>query len=963
MPKAFDLFPARRGRDDTHSPLKNLLDWTSPMDMTARDAGGRVNSAIEAAVSQAVDETVQWIKDNTGIDLSNIVALTDLIAQQLHFGDTDYWNAWFDNLTRMFDDLDFTSPNFNPAESWNIFVSTFLAPLGIVLTPSSPLDASKLLGQLFPGLFSNVPSTAITDADANLLTNGGFVGAIAVVGGGVWVLDQHVYYLVPGEDALTAGSVRVTADGTAKELRSNAVTVGITQNDQIRPGQKLAYSVDVLASGLTGAGTPVRMVAVTNLSSSTLAQSMPAGTDLTHWRNAPAGAKSATLTANYTVPDDGSVTWVRMGLVLDQSATVGASVWWDQASEKLTGGLISDLQAGYSDLHDDAVANQAADAAFLTAVKAAIDTHPGDWPGLMAALSTAYQTWTTTKSGLASAAIATLTTMLNELLGISPTTGTIATSKVDGLDDLNTDFAALQTESATQQAAWGTMMASWKATLNNGALDWPTKISQLESAFSTYQQVAQGVASAQVITVTSIINGLLGIDPATGSTQLAQVEGLDSYFTELGAALTGDSGTAAGPWAWLGQIISSYYALTGQAHSTAVANNNTLSIRTNIPAYVGLDNTAESNMPVTNIAATSIMQLTTASGSLIGFIRCQRTSTKGAVVFPGSSSVPGNTTAFYINVFRLDTATGNLKFLFSTGDIKTLLPTSQGWVRYAFPSAQKFAVVEGDVIAVELQGVGTTSAGAYGTGTATQVVADPTRVMPHIGGFRVAGTSPPTGDIASGSYQFSGKAPYVALEITDANEVTYPPVPNAYTTVGTSTQTVDTAWPVGFVDLVGIGGGGGGQGETGSTVGRGGSPGQWGTNTLTVGGTGANSIAAGGTITISVGDGGDGGPYFSDGSYGQNTTFQWHDTGGTLRTLTCPGGQGGGIANGNNLTIYGQAPSPATETYQGKSYKGGSPQTTGAPGYPPGGSGPGGQPFQYGFKGGRGQAWTVERYT
>jgi hypothetical protein len=205
MPKAFDLFPARRGRDDTHSPLKNLLDWTSPMDMTARDAGGRVNSAIDAAVSQAVDETVQWIKDNTGIDLSNIVALTDLIAQQLHFGDTDYWNAWFDNLTRMFDDLDFTSPNFNPAESWNIFVSTFLAPLGIVLTPSSPLDASKLLGQLFPGLFSNVPSTAITDADANLLTNGGFVGAIAVVGGGVWVLDQHVYYLVSGRRCANRG--------------------------------------------------------------------------------------------------------------------------------------------------------------------------------------------------------------------------------------------------------------------------------------------------------------------------------------------------------------------------------------------------------------------------------------------------------------------------------------------------------------------------------------------------------------------------------------------------------------------------------------------------------------------------------------------------------------------------------------------------------------------------------------
>lgn len=1185
MPKAFDLYPDRRGKDDTHSPLKNLIDYSSPMDMTVRDAAGRVNLTIDSKVTEAIDNTIQWIKDNTGIDLTDIVALTDLIAQELHFGDTAYWTTWFDNLTRMFDDLDFTSPDFNPTDAWNIFANTFLAPLGIVLTPTSPLDASKLLGQLFPGLFSNVPSTAITDADANLLWNGGFVGAIAVVGGGVWVRDEHVYYLVDGEDALTAGSVRVTADGTTKELLSNAVTVGNTQQDQIVPGQKLAYEVDVLTSGLTGAGTPVQMGIQTNLSSTTLYQSMPAGTDLTHWRNAPAGAKVATLTADYEVPDDGSVTWVRMSLVLDQSATAG-NVWWDKASEKLTGGLIADLQAGYNDLHDDAVAGAAADAAFLTAVKASFDDNVGDWAGLLADLTTAYQTWTTTKTGLLSSEIATITDMLNELMGIDPATGFISPAKVAGLEALQSDFDDLSTESATQTAAWGTMIASWQTTLANGALDWTTKLSQMEAAFSTYQQVAQDVASASVITLTAIINGLLGIDPTTGMTPQTQVVGLDDSLTQLGAALTGDVADA-GQWAWLAQFVNGYYALTGQAHTTAVANANTLAVRDNKPISYGLDNTTESNIDFT--LATSTINITSA-GTKIAFVRCAQTDVKNTIAFTAATaSAP---TGFYVSFYKVDFVNSKLLYINTSLNLVSQLGSTEKWI---FTDAAGTAVQPGDVLAIEFQVVGSGSVNVYGmtltkpthpvamlagaaasrsgapggtttnlafTGLATPsgIVMDAAgavytadqannRVLKLVGttqtvvGFtglsnpidvevdaagaiyvvdygnnrvvkRVGNTntvlpftglsSPasvtvdaagavyvgdygnnrvvklvgstqttlaftglihPIGVVvdasgavyvasqgnnivkklvgatqttlpftglsspsmlamdAAGSFYVTDTAnnrvvrlvgstqtapygfasglntpfgiivdaannlyvadagnnrvaeytnntafsalvfnnttiPYVGLETSSPPPPTYPDNTDTYTSAGSvSTLTLDP-W-VTHVDLIGLGGGGGGQGETGGTVGRGGSPGAWNTKTLVVG----TDIAAGGAITVTVGAGGAGGPYFTDGSAGSSTTFAWTDVNGTAHTLTCAGGAGGGIGNGANLTTYGQAPSPQNDTYNSVTYPGGGAQLVPAVGNTPGGSGPGGQAFQYGWAGARGQAWTVERQT
>lgn len=197
--------------------------------------------------------------------------------------------------------------------------------------------------------------------------------------------------------------------------------------------------------------------------------------------------------------------------------------------------------------------------------------------------------------------------------------------------------------------------------------------------------------------------------------------------------------------------------------------------------------------------------------------------------------------------------------------------------------------------------------------------------------------------------------PYIGLETSSPPPPSFPDHTTSYTTPGTTTQTIQT-W-VAHVDLIGMGGGGGGQGETGSTVGRGGSPGSWNTKTLVVG----TDIPAGGLITITVAAGGAGGPYFTDGSAGTATTFSWVDPSGATQTLTASGGAGGGLGNGANLTIYGQATSPATETYQGVTYQGGGAQLVGAVGNPPGGSGPGGQPFQFGFAGARGQAWTVER--
>jgi hypothetical protein len=922
MPRSGDQFPQDRGGSDIRWPTRNLLDYTQPLNDTAVEAGRRITNQIAAASDQggqqASNQTITALLQQLGIG----VVIGDSATNQL---------------------------------------GNYLAQL---LTPNSALNASNLWGLLPPGTLGPVPATSITAAQINPLWNPNFEGAVSMGAADGWTWDNVTYYPPPGPAPFyPVGSAKVGADGRTHVLKSNPFAVAANQT--------VAFSVPVLGTNLVATGNPIQISVVQYLDDTIVGtqdiQAVPAPIGpTTGWVAPPAGSHGTLLAGSYIVPIDHTVNKIRLLLTLTSTATAGVARY-GAVGVTITGGVIATLQDGLNSLNLDSAAATQAAANFQTALLDAITEHADDWGAMYAAISAAYTTYATTTADLAANEVATIGQILNAMLGINPATGTIAPAKVDGLTELQSGFEDLQTESQTQQDAWGTMMASWKTTLNNGALDWTTKISQLESAFSTYQQVAQGVASAQVITVTSIINGLLGINPATGSTQQAQVEGLDNYFTELGAALTGNSGTAAGPWAWLGQLIADYYTMTGQAHSTAIDNANVLAIQNNASSLGGLDDTTEANMPLSsvNLANTSGTYQTATTGNMT-LVRCQKTSNKGAVAFLAAVN-SGPVTSLILNIYKFNKATGGFDFLQVTGNLASQLSgTTPKWIRALLPGgAGQIATSPGDVIGIMPVAGPATSVRIYGQAMSI-IPAHPTAVQKNV---EAQITTYTTGNpIPAANVQWLGSfISYMALEVTNLPADFHPDYSTPYTTSGS--QTLDT-WAK-FVDLVGVGQGGGGQGETGGTVGRGGSPGQWNGKTLVVG----TDIAAGGTISWTVqpnpssqgtSEAGSGGAYFGDGQDGASTVFTWTKPGVGTQTLACPGGVGGGIHNGSNATTYGQGPGNYTFPASGPSartYIGGAAALTPASGNPPGGSGPGGQPFQYGFNGARGQAWVVERYT
>lgn len=388
MPRAGDQNPGARGLNDIHSPLRGLLDYTEPVTHTAQKAGGFLQQGMNYAGQQAAS-----------------ASSTDLLTQLL------------------------TALGLPPPDQTNASIAALLAPftqwLQTLLGPNSPLNVANLFGLL------KIGSTAITNGPTSLLLNGGFEGAISVQGGNVWTWDNTVYFLLPGQASDAAGSSTVTAAGVTRQLGSNTIEVG-TGTTQVPKGQEISYSVQVLATGLVGTGTPVQMGVITNLGTTILDQALPAATP-TGWTNPPTGSAAATLEGSYTVPDDGSVTWLRMVLMVTSTATAG-TVRFGAAQADLIGGLLDQLQA-------DIVAVPNAFTAFLNSAQTAITTYLSDsnFPELITALDTAWVTLWTTITDIEANAVVTVSQLLHSLTGINLTTKQYSQDQVNGLTSaLNT---------------------------------------------------------------------------------------------------------------------------------------------------------------------------------------------------------------------------------------------------------------------------------------------------------------------------------------------------------------------------------------------------------------------------------------------------------------------------------------------------------------------------------------------
>lgn len=114
---------------------------------------------------------------------------------------------------------------------------------GDLLKNFSPLNALNLFNSIPSALIGLVGFSQIGNTQPNLLTNGGFVDAISVAGGGIWIYD-------PTDGRVTLGCVAVTAAGAVRRLQSNAIPVA--------QGDKISHVIRAKWSGLTYTGTPIR---------------------------------------------------------------------------------------------------------------------------------------------------------------------------------------------------------------------------------------------------------------------------------------------------------------------------------------------------------------------------------------------------------------------------------------------------------------------------------------------------------------------------------------------------------------------------------------------------------------------------------------------------------------------------------------------------------------------------------
>ena len=527
------------------------------------------------------------------------------------------------------------------------------------------------------------------------------------------------------------------------------------------------------------------------------------------------------------------------------------------------------------------------------------------------------------------------------------------------LAELQSGIGDLQTEAGERQAATATLgQALWTIATTPGQSA-EDAIAAADTAFENYWATNEQIDSAQRVTLSQLLSAWLGI--SNGSMDLGTVGGLQDILNQITSAMAGDTANS-GPFAWLAQIVNGYYALTGQAHSMAVDSKNTLNIRNNKPLVYGLDNTTESNIPFTSATTAIPIQV---GQSVFVPVRCAQTDTKNTIAFIASLPSTHVASAAYVNLWKFDPVAGKLNRVATSSNFVALLSTTPTWI---FLSANATPVLPGDVLFAEFNADGGGVSGWYfyvmGSVGSSTIPVHPAAIIPGTVASWSGATTPPSSpavtQINMSSLTFSqGATPYIGLETSNPPPPVYPDHQETFT----STRTyMPDSW-ANTIDIVGCGQGGGGQGETGGTVGRGGSPGVWGGKTLTVG----TDIQAGTPITCTVqpppsnrgtSDPGSGGAYFGNGQNGAATVFTWTKPDGTTGTMTCAGGQGGGLGNNNNLTSYGQG--PGNFTFNGYSYTGGANVLTTTDGYTPGSSGPGGQAFQYGFNGGLGQGWLVE---
>ncbi|ASR85228.1 minor tail protein [Mycobacterium phage SirPhilip] len=434
-------------------------------------------------------------------------------------------------------------------------------------------------------------------------------------------------------------------------------------------------------------------------------------------------------------------------------------------------------------------------------------------------------------------------------------------------------------------------------------------------------------------------------------------ESIQGTIDYLWSALTGGGKATGKSLAALAQAAQQTSTDITNAVHLAQLHANILNERRNKPAYIGLADTVEATFVLMDIApgATPPSIAVTQSNTLMGFLRCGEAADKGFVQWLGNGNA--GITGFYVNVYRMDTSTGDLALLHTSPNLQTQLTATWAWQTYLFSGSNQTAVLPGDVLVAEFVVVGSGTYLVAGM-PSTWVPPHPTALPKRLGGQRSSPSvaSPPT--ILAASVPYTAVVPWVGFGISNVPPGYEPPTTTEYN--GAQTVTYQVPLWANYVDVIAIGGGGAGGSSVGPTTGQGGNHGEWVTATLV---RGVDFPVDATTIAVTVGKGGSGSPYLSWGANGAATVITYTDPGGVVRTLSAAGGPGGGAgpahnpANPNGGTNGNGSPN---FTYRGITYFGGN-DVTYAGGSAPGGGGAGGFVYLPGSPGGSGAAYLVAR--
>lgn len=400
-------------------------------------------------------------------------------------------------------------------------------------------------------------------------------------------------------------------------------------------------------------------------------------------------------------------------------------------------------------------------------------------------------------------------------------------------------------------------------------------------------------------------------------------DSVSTTWDQIVSGLVGMLGSGAG--------LADIFNTTQQVSSTAALGGfswDILGIRNNRGLNTGFLPTTQSNIGLDTVAlqGSAPTFALTQSTAVTGYHRISQTSNYGVVSWHGSG-VTSVTDAF-VNIFEMDTTTGDLSLVHASSNIVGSLSGSMQQNVYTVSPA--IPVTAGEVYGVE---VAVRGAGTHSIVGTSSWLPDQTVFPRRFSSVRNSGTSAPPSTLTP---SYGSNVPFIEFGVTASTTVLpHSPEIRQFSAPGSTSYPIPS-W-ANFVDRVVLGGGGGGhQGATLGIGGAGGGAGTWASDTLTRGTdfTGSVSLT---TVVGAPGAAGVGGNGGNGGTSSSDIT--------STHTISSTGGVGS-----TSIDLIGTAhtgASPGNYTFPGGgpawTISGGAAQNTyGADGNPSGGAGAGG---------------------